>query len=68
MPQEKGVGYLNKTEFCINQIFNKVAMQEIFVNLTCATRMPVCSRTQKKVQFLKNIPGFCCCFFQISKM
>ena len=75
MPQEKGLGYLNKTESCINQIFNQVAMQEIFANLTCATRMPVCSRTHKKVQFKKvslynkNIPGFCCCcFFQISKM
>ena len=37
MPQEKGLGYLNKTESCINQIFNQVAMQEIFANLTCAT-------------------------------
>jgi hypothetical protein len=25
MPQEKGLGYLNKTESCINQIFNQVA-------------------------------------------
>ena len=34
---------LNKLEFYINQAFNKIPMEEIFVNLTCVYRMPVYS-------------------------